>query len=235
MPEAFAAPLFGLIFIADLAVLVGIPAMSNVTRLMLTAGAFVWLAAIAVIANAGGFGPGVLGPVPGVAPAIGSAVALGLIAWALSQRFKSALLSLPLPALILLHAPRIIPGAYFVMLTAEGRLGAPFGPLAGWGDIAVGVLAPIVALLATRTASRPAVGLWNALGVLDLIVALSVGVLSAPGALRVFMLEPGTLIMGALPWVLVPTVLVPILLLTHLTIAAKLRSSDGLTPSAALG
>jgi hypothetical protein len=55
--------------------------------------------------------------------------------------------------------------------------------------------------------------LWNVFGALDLVVAIALGVMSAPGTpLQVFIDGPGTLAMGQLPWVMVPVVLVA---LTH--------------------
>ena len=75
-------------------------------------------------------------------------------------------------------------------------------------------------------------GIWNALGALDLIVAVALGVLSAPGTpFRVFTAGPGTVAMTVVPWIMVPAMFVPLYLLIHLTIAAKVRSLQG-TPQA---
>ncbi|MGH6943712.1 MAG: hypothetical protein ACREH6_05775, partial [Geminicoccaceae bacterium] len=109
---------------------------------------------------------------------------------------------------------------------------APFAPVAGSGDIAVAALAiPLAALAAGGADERPAwLGVWNALGALDLVVAVSLGLLSAAGTpFRVFTAGPGTLAMTALPWIMVPAMLVPLYLLIHLVIAAKLRSSQPAT------
>jgi len=76
---------------------------------------------------------------------------------------------------------------------------------------------------------------WNAFGALDLMVALSLAVLSAPGTpFRVFTEGPGTQIMGSLPWVLVPALLVPVDLLVHFAIAAKLTSVSRATRALAM-
>ena len=65
---------------------------------------------------------------------------------------------------------------------------------------------------------------WNAFGALDLIVAIMLGALSAPGTLfQLFTEAPGTLAMATLPWVVIPTLLAPLYLMTHLTIAMRLR------------
>src|SRR5690606_32832334 len=106
---------------------------------------------------------------------------------------------------------------------------APFAPIAGWGDVIIGVMALPIALALASAAGRAksATLFWNAFGALDLTVAVTLGVLSAPGtAIRVFMAEPGTVVIGGLPWILIPTVLVPLYLLNHLVIAAKLRSGN---------
>jgi uncharacterized membrane protein len=90
--------------------------------------------------------------------------------------------------------------------------------------------------MARRDSARIAtpLALWNAFGALDLVVAVSLGVLSAPGTpFRVFTDEPGTTAMARLPWVMIPALLVPIFLLVHLTIATKLRSVRRLTAASA--
>ena len=91
----------------------------------------------------------------------------------------------------------------------------------------VGALAIPLALLAAAGAARwtPWIAAWNALGALDLIIAVTLGLTSAPGTpLRVFTDEPGTRAMTELPWVMVPAMLVPLFLLIHLAVATRLRS-----------
>jgi hypothetical protein len=113
------------------------------------------------------------------------------------------------------------------MLAADGRLSAPFAPSAGWGDIITGSLAIPLAVMAWRASERVAtpLALWNAFGALDLIVAIALGLLSAPGTpFPVFTEGAGAFAMAELPWVMVPAMCVPLYLLIHLAIAAKLRS-----------
>ena len=97
--------------------------------------------------------------------------------------------------------------------------------LAGLGDIAIGVTAPWVALALLRqpgfAISRVFV-VWNLLGILDLVVAVSVGGLSsafasgAPG-------EVTTGPMAQLPLVLIPAYLVPLFLILHLAALFQAR------------
>ena len=87
-----------------------------------------------------------------------------------------ALASIPLPALISVHAIRIV-GFLFLLLLAAGRISAPFASSAGWGDIIAGATAvPVAWALSTRGAGiRWLVLLWNSVGLLDLLAALTLG------------------------------------------------------------
>lgn len=207
-------------------VLVGFSPVSGPAKLAAFAAAGVWGGIIVAVAALGGFAPGATGPVPGPAFAFVGLLVLLLGAWFLLPRFRSALLAVPLPALVGLNAARL-GGVSFLILAADGRLSAPFAPVAGAGDMVVGALAiPLAAMAAGGGGERPAwLGVWNALGALDLVVAVSLGVLSAPGTpLRVFTEGPGASAMTALPWIMIPAVFVPLYLLIHLTIAVRLRS-----------
>jgi hypothetical protein len=207
-------------------VLVGFSEVGGATKRAAFAAAAGWGGIIVATAALGGFAPGATGPVPAPVFAFAGLLALLFGGWFLLPRFRSALLSVPLPALVGLNAARL-GGVSFLILAADGRLSAPFAPVAGWGDVVVAALAiPLAAMAASGGDERPAwLGVWNALGALDLVVAVSLGALSAPGTpFRVFTEGPGSLAMTALPWVMVPVMLVPLFLLTHLVIAAKLRS-----------
>jgi hypothetical protein len=208
-------------------VLVGFSTASASRKLAARAAAAVWGGAVVATAALGGFAPGATGPVPALAFAFAGSLGLLLGGWLLLPDFRSALLAVPLPVLVALNAPRV-GGVLFLMLAADGRLSAPFAPSAGWGDIITGSLAIPLAVMAWRAPERttPPLALWNAFGALDLVAAIALGLLSAPGTpFRVFTEGPGTLAMGELPWVMVPAMLVPVFLLVHLTVAAKLRSS----------
>lgn len=68
-------------------------------------------------------------------------------------------------------------GVVFLIVLAQGQLPAHFALPAGWGDIAVGLTAPLLALALVRRipgAVRLAFS-WNVLGLLDLAVAISMG------------------------------------------------------------
>ena len=172
---------------------------------------------------------GVLDATTGVGPAgVGIAVALPLavLGFALyhPRLLAPAVEALPVPLLVGVNAIRVL-GLFFVLLYASGRLPAPFAPSAGWGDVFIGLTAlPVAYLAATRTDSwRTIAGVWNALGLLDLVSAIVLGITSSPGTpFRLFYGEPGTVIMSGLPWLLIPAFLVPLLALTHLAVFARL-------------
>jgi hypothetical protein len=223
------------IYAALVGVLVGLSPVRGPTRLAAFAAAAVWGAIIVATAALGGFAPGATGAIPAPVFAFAALCMLLLGGWLLLPRFRSAILAVPLPALVGLNAARL-GGVFFLILAADGRLSTPFAPVAGWGDIAVATLAiPLAALAMGGAHERPAwLGAWNALGALDLVVAISLGLLSAPGTpFRVFAEGPGSLAMTALPWIMVPAMLVPLYLLIHLAIAAKLGSLQRASPAPA--
>lgn len=129
-----------------------------------------------------------------------------------------------LPALVAANVWRLT-GIVFIVLTLQGQLAAHFAWPAGIGDVAVGLAAPIVGwAIWKRRSRRRLVVVFNTLGLLDLIMAVTLGVLSAPGALQVFTTEPSTRAMTLLPMVLIPAFLVPLGMLTHLAVFQALRS-----------
>ena len=166
---------------------------------------------------------GALSPAGGGAPALGLAVVLPVAAL-VSAYFalpsvRNAMTTASLPALIAVHAIRLL-GVTFLILYAKGRLPAPFAPSAGWGDVLIGATALPLAWAVARFGARvrPLVFLWNALGVADLVAAVTLGALSAPGPLQVFVGPPDSSAMTSLPWLLIPGFLVPILLFVHVVI-----------------
>ena len=173
---------------------------------------------------------GALSPAGGGAPALGLTVLLPVAAlvsaYLALPSVRNAMTTTPLPALIAIHAIRLL-GVTFLVLYAQGRLPAPFAPSAGWGDVFIGATALPLAWAVARfgARARPLVFLWNALGVADLVAAVTLGALSAPGPLQVFVGPPDSSAMTTLPWLLIPGFLVPILLFVHVVIFARLLAT----------
>lgn len=197
------------------------------TRLLALSGAALWSIAIIAVAAAGGFGQGGAGRIPGVVYPFTLLLVAGVAAWIQSPRLREIVFRIPLPALIAVNAARVL-GVFFVILYAAGRLPAPFAQSAGFGDVLVAVLAlPLAIAASSGIASATLIGAWNALGIADLIAAVSLGLLSAAGTpFRLFTSGPDSgATIGSLPWAIIPTLLVPFYLLIHFGIAAKLRAA----------
>jgi hypothetical protein len=179
---------------------------------------------------------GALDPVRGLGvPALGLTVVLPVVALVCAffafPPIRAALMATPLFALVAINTIRIL-GVIFVMLYAAGRLPAPFAPSAGWGDMIAGVAAPAVAWSIARFGARvrPLAFAWNIFGAADLISAIALGALSAPGPLNAFDGPPTSAIMTSLPWLMIPGFLVPSLFFTHLVIFYRLLAkTEGAT------
>lgn len=156
--------------------------------------------------------------------ALGSFIA-ALLAFTLSPALRRAAGGASLPAIVGVQVYRVL-GVLFIILLAQGQLPAYFARPAGWGDIFIGVTAPLVALALARRASgaRPLAFAWNVLGLLDLVVAVGMGT----GALAPYLMpELGTRVpsagaMGVFPLILVPTFVVPLSIILHVVALARL-------------
>ncbi|MBB5518030.1 hypothetical protein [Amphiplicatus metriothermophilus] len=116
-------------------------------------------------------------------------------------------------------------GAAFVFVWGLGMLPAVFAAPAGFGDIAVGLAAPFVALAVWRRSPgwRRASYALIAAGLFDFAAAFATGALAREGgALH----QPGAIhtgLMAELPLALIPGYLVPAFAILHLIAFFKLR------------
>ena len=121
---------------------------------------------------------------------LGLAIGLPLLAFWLDGRRGHPLFlgvaRLDPPTLAVLQTFRVL-GAVFIVAWWRGTLPGGFALPAGIGDIAVGVTAPFVAaaLASGRPCARRLFVVWNVLGLLDLVVAVSSGVLHSSSSLGV--------------------------------------------------
>lgn len=159
---------------------------------------------------------------------LGAAVGLPIVALSIfglgTAKGRAAIAAAPMAGLVGVQTVRVL-GISFVLLHAMGRLPAPFAPIAGWGDIAVGAAAAPLALWLLRRPERQtsaAVWIWNILGIIDLVAAVALGVTSSPGPIRFFMSEPSAELMNNLPWIIIPCFLVPSLTFVHIATFYKL-------------
>ncbi|MDQ4105096.1 MAG: hypothetical protein M3186_15800 [Actinomycetota bacterium] len=187
-----------------------------------------WLAAAAATGGAGVF----LGRPGDALPAIAGGVLIPIIAGVLLTRIPAVRDALAAPrvlALLTLVNLWRIAGIMFITLYLQDLLPAHFALPAGIGDVIIGLAAPFVAygLWKRPDRHRPAI-IFHALGLLDLAMALTLGVMSAPGVLQVFAGEPNTVPMTVLPEVLVPTFLLPIGVIIHITVLRILARQPSL-------
>ncbi len=156
-----------------------------------------------------------------------SALAVAATVWALTallllacwkvRTIRACVLNIDLRWLVLLHVTRFFAGAYFLVLCQRSQLPCAFARPAGWGDIAVGVLAMAVvsAMRATQIANTFLLS-WNTLGLVDITFVVS-------SALRFGLKDWQSMhAIRELPLSLLPTFLVPLIIASHVLIFVRL-------------
>jgi len=124
--------------------------------------------------------------------------------WYVTPWLKSVSLDAALKPILLLHSFRHLGMMFLVPGVVSPQLPASFAYPAAYGDLLASVLA-LIALIALRyrwSAAIPLVWLFNLEGTVDLLYAVSQGVIHEVGGL-----------LGATYWI--PALLVPPLLVTH--------------------
>jgi hypothetical protein len=127
--------------------------------------------------------------------------------------------------LTLPHTVRVV-GVLFLVVLALGRLPAIFALPAGLGDIAVGLAAPSVARRLARQGDHQAAVRFHLLGILDLVVAITIGYLAGLGPYRSLDVTSTTESLSLLPLALVATVAVPTALALHVVALGQLRNAS---------
>lgn len=131
--------------------------------------------------------------------------------------------AIPQPWLIGIQLYRAL-GVIFLILYAGDRLPGLFALPAGTGDMIVGLSAPLVALAYAKAPLKTGglVRIWNVIGILDLLIAVSTGFITAPSRLFTVEFVPNSDLMTVLPLVLIPVFLVPLSIVLHLASLTKL-------------
>ena len=157
-------------------------------------------------------------------------VAAFVAAFLASARFREFVSSLDLRLLTLAQTWRVA-GIVFVVLYLLGALPGVFALPAGLGDFAIGITAPLVARYWKRPYPRKTFIVWNVLGSLDLVNAMTLGVLASATPVGVLAGEVSTQLMGQFPLSLIPTFFVPLLLIFHLISLLRVRGFRQTLPS----
>jgi hypothetical protein len=141
------------------------------------------------------------------------------VVWSItSQSFRQFLLSLDLRTLTIVQAWRIA-GLAFLALYTYNILPGQFALPAGWGDIAIGATAPLVAIKLANSRHKKSFIVWQLLGITDLVLAVGSGVTAQ-------LINPHgitTSAMTVLPMSLIPTFAVPLFMILHFISIAQAR------------
>ena len=135
-----------------------------------------------------------------------------------SEAFRSFALSLNPRILTSVQVWRIV-GFTFVLLQARNVLPAIFAWPAGYGDMFIGVTAGFAAWKLAEPAHRGTFIFWQALGILDLVMAVSLGTT----ARLLGPYDASMVTMTVLPLSLIPTFFVPLFMMLHVICIAQAR------------
>jgi len=113
-----------------------------------------------------------------------------------------------------LHVWRL-EGIVFLLLMANGQVPALWALPAGIGDIIVGATAPLIATQLGTVGGKHRAIWFNVFGMLDLIVAVGLGVTTNRGPAQIFHTNPTAELLTHFPLVLVPSFLVPLAFTIH--------------------
>ena len=184
-----------------------------------------WLGTILMLGAGGVFAAPPHTPPLALLIAFVAPIASAVIAYRTSTRFHDWVLGIEPRLLVTLNAWRWA-GFSFVVLYTYGILPGFFAWPAGLGDMAIGATAPwILGRLAASPAfvSSRAFVRWNRLGILDLVVAMSLGAIGG------FLLSDQpitTAPMATLPLVLIPAFMVPIFILMHFAMLVQAKRAS---------
>ncbi len=135
-----------------------------------------------------------------------------------SAKFREFTMSLNPRALTIVQSWRLA-GFVFLVLATYGILPKAFALPAGWGDMFIGATAVLVAWKLSMPEHRRIFLLWQVLGMIDLVMAVTLGTLAQ-------VLDPNgipTSAMTILPLSMIPTFAVPLLMILHTICIAKAR------------
>jgi hypothetical protein len=104
-----------------------------------------------------------------------------------------------------------------------GQVPALWAIPAGTGDVLIGAAAFWVAARLDSPGGRRRAVIFNLLGLLDLVVAIGLGVTTSPGPVQLFHTNPSPQLLTSFPLALVPGFLVPLAFMVHFVSLWQLR------------
>ncbi len=202
------------------------PGQRRATWLVIMVPFTLWAAVAWTAAISGVFRTGA-SPLPLLPAAILLPVIIGAPLLLLSKRMGQLLDAMPTTWLIALQLYRIF-GSQWLAYWLRGVLPGLWALPAGTGDVLTGLFAvPAAIALATGTAEgRKAAILWNIFGLVDLAVAITLGLIASAGPFQLVVPNGPSMVVDAFPNVLTPAFVVPSSILLHALSLRQLRRSS---------
>ncbi len=184
-----------------------------------------WAAAIVVLGARGFFALEVGGAPVAIIAAVALPLAVFGFAYRVSRRVRAWVVAQDLALLTALQGWRVLGGA-FVFLWLFGHLPPVFAVPAGFGDVAVGLMAPFAAIAIARQAAGWRGAAWAVVvaGLADFAVAFATGAASISGNLLHLPGAVGNDPINRLPLVIVPGFFVPAFAILHVMAILRLRA-----------
>lgn len=132
-----------------------------------------------------------------------------------NKNFRVFANSIGLSLIVGAHLWRYV-GIGFLIALLQGKLPAQFAIPEGLGDIIAAVFSLPLALALHR--KKPVRGyfiVWNIFGLVDLVSAITMGVLYSQGPFGILRTEVSTALMTTFPVNLIPTFFVPLFIMLH--------------------
>lgn len=187
-------------------------------------GLLVWYGTAYFLGNLGFFGQRPLF-VPNI---IWAFVALLIfIKFALSSQFLQKVFdAVPIHWIMSLQVFRVM-GVGFLSLYIMKLIPGQFAVPTGLGDVIVGITAPIVAYIYTlkNSYSKSLAIFWNWLGIADLTMSISLGILTYPEPMQVIATQISNAPIALHPLVMVPVFAVPLSVILHLFTLRALKNN----------
>lgn len=151
------------------------------------------------------------------------------LAYLQSKAVREYLLSLDMRFLIMLHSWRML-GMGFMMLYLVDQLPTLFAYLAGLGDALAAMMAVFIVFSMIKNkqgVSKRQIFRWNTFGLIDFIVAVSIGLMSRSDAILAQSNGISSDAMMTFPLAIIPVFLVQVYALIHFIIYLQLKNNHG--------
>jgi len=167
-------------------------------------------------------------PLPILPLAILLPVIIGVPLLLLSKRLGQVLDAMPESWLVALQLYRVF-GSWALVAWLHGTLPGVFALPAGIGDVLTGLLAApaAIAVAAGMAQGRRVAIIWNIFGLVDFVVAITLGMITSPGPLQLIIPSVSSIGTGTYPGVLTPAFVVPSSILLHTLSLRQLRRRSG--------